>query len=156
MAERIYQNLVVGKINSVPASVHHVPFPQASDDLIDDSLSAHVAASIKLVSLGRSARKASRLKVRQPLAELIVAPGNEAEAQAVEMFRDHLLEELNVKQVTVRDCADDMVTTIVEPDMRKIGPKFGRNAATAKASPVTSFATCRTFANRPDSTSPTE
>ena len=132
MAEKIYQNLVAAQIPDAPASVHHVPFPEGDESLIDESLSAHVAASLRLVSLARAARKESKLKVRQPLAELIVVPGDEAERQAVVMFEDHFLDELNVKIVTLRDSADEMVTMTVEPNMKTIGPKFGRHVAAAR------------------------
>ncbi len=132
-AEKVYQNLVVDNIDDAPDSVHHVPFPQTDKTLIDESLSGRVAASIRLVSLARAARKDSRLKVRQPLAELIVVPGDDTERQAAEMFRDHLLEELNVKSVSLRDSAEDIVSISVEPNMKTIGPKFGRNAAAARA-----------------------
>jgi isoleucyl-tRNA synthetase len=132
MAEKIYQNLVVGQGGDAPASVHHVPFPEADEALIDESISDHVAACIRLVSMARAARKESKLKVRQPLAELIVVPGDDSERKAVEMFEDHFLEELNVKKVTLRDSADDLVTVHVEPNMKTIGPKFGRSADAAR------------------------
>ena len=135
LAESMYQNLSMDvdvTADDAP-SVHHLPFPQADESLIDESLSALVAATIRLVSLGRSARKESKLKVRQPLAELIVVPGNEVEREAVELFRDHFLEELNVKRVSRKDDAEDLVDVIIEPNMKTLGPKFGRNAAAVRA-----------------------
>ncbi len=132
MAERIFQNLVGEQTNDAPASVHHVPFPAANESLIDEALSARVAASLRLVSLGRSARKESKLKVRQPLAELIVVPGNDVERQAAEMFHEHFLEELNVKKVTVRESADDLVSVFVEANMKTLGPRFGKSASAAR------------------------
>ena len=132
MAEKIYQNLVAARIEDAPSSVHHAPFPEADESLIDDSLSAHVEASLRLVSLARAARKESRLKVRQPLAELVVVPGDGTERKAVELFRDHFLEELNVKRVTLQESADDLVTVTVEPNAKTIGPKFGRHTAEAR------------------------
>jgi len=132
MSETIYQNLVANQDERAPTSVHHVPFPEANEDLIDDSLSAHVAASIRLVSLGRAARKESQLKVRQPLAALIVVPGDETERKAAEMFEDHFLEELNVKKVIVREAADDIIKVSLEPNMKNLGPKFGKHASAAR------------------------
>ncbi|MCH8241052.1 MAG: isoleucine--tRNA ligase [Planctomycetes bacterium] len=135
LAETIYQNLTVAKAEGEDGhetSVHHLPFPTANEALIDESLSAQVAATIRLVSLGRSARKESKLKVRQPLAELIVVPGDETERQAVDLFQDHFLEELNVKRVSLRESADELFDVIVEPNMKTLGPKFGRQAAAAR------------------------
>jgi len=132
LAERIYQNLVAKQTGDAAASVHHVPFPQADENLIDETLSLHVAASLRLVSLARSARKESKLKVRQPLAELVVVPADDVERHAVELFQDHFLEELNVKKVTTRDSADDVVAVSVEPNMKTIGTKFGRHTNAAR------------------------
>jgi isoleucyl-tRNA synthetase len=48
------------------------------------------------------------------------------------MFKEHFLEELNVKTVVLRDSADDVITVNLEPNMKTLGPKFGRNAAAAR------------------------
>jgi len=132
LSESIYQNLVAKQIGDSPASVHHVPFPQADASAVDDALSTHVAASIRLVSLARFARKESKLKVRQPLAELVIVPGDDAERQAAQLFTDHFLEELNVKKVTVREDRTGLYTTRVEPNMKTLGPKMGRHAPAAR------------------------
>ncbi len=132
LAETVYRNLVASQCADAPPSVHHTEFPTADEMLVDAELSARVAATLKLMSLARSARKDSKLKVRQPLAQLIIVPGDDTEHQAVQQFRDHFLEELNVKQVTLRESAGDMTTVSVEPNMKALGPKFGRSAAAAR------------------------
>ncbi len=153
LTEEIYQHLVVrpsqdaaseprasaradapaSQNAAVPESVHHVPIPQADAALIDDALSDAVAATIRLVSLGRAARKNSNLKVRQPLAEVIIVPGSDVERQAVAMFEDHFLEELNVKKLSTRDSVDDITQVSVEPNMKALGAKFGKQTAAARA-----------------------
>jgi isoleucyl-tRNA synthetase len=132
MAETVYQNLVAKQRSDSPASIHHVPFPQADARLIDETLSAHVAATLRLVSLARSARKESNLKIRQPLAELVVVPGSDAERNAVPLFEDHFVEELNVKKVTLREDRDGLYTVTVSPNMKTLGPKFGRHLPAAR------------------------
>ena len=135
LSETIYQNLVARSADGqdgTAESVHHVPFPTVDQKMIDESLSATVAASIRLVSMGRSARKDSKLKVRQPLAELLIVPGNDEERQAVTVFEEHFLEELNVKAVTIRDDADDLVSVTVAANMKSLGAKFGKKTAGAR------------------------
>ena len=132
LSESVYQNLVVSATPGAPESVHHTPFPQADAARIDETLSARVAACIRLVSMGRSARKEANLKVRQPLAAMEVVPANDLEREAVEFFGEHFEEELNVKSVALRDSADGTYTVRVEPNMKTIGPKFGRSAPAAK------------------------
>ena len=133
MAESVYQNLVVGHLTDTPASVHHVPFPDSDKGKIDDRLSRLVDASLHLMSLGRSARKASKLKVRQPLSELVIVPATTEQREAVELFEDHFLEELNVKKVSIRDDASDMVSISLQPNMKLLGAKFGKETAIARA-----------------------
>jgi len=84
------------------------------------------------MSLGRNARKESNLKIRQPLAELVIVPGSDAEREAARLFEDHFLEELNVKKVSLRDSAADIVKVTVAPVMKTLGPKLGRRAPQAK------------------------
>jgi len=64
---------------------------------------ADMQALLNLVTLGLSARNAAKIKVRQPLAELRVRPGQDADRRAVERFVDQIKEELNVKTVTLTD-----------------------------------------------------
>ncbi len=132
LSEAIYRNLVANQGGDCAASVHHAAFPQADSSLIDETLSMHVAASLRLISLARSARKESNLKIRQPLAAVVVVPGSEAERAAVKLFEDHFLEELNVKAVSIRDDRDGLYSVSVSPNMKTLGPKFGRHLGDAK------------------------
>jgi isoleucyl-tRNA synthetase len=99
-------------------------------------------ALLKLVSLGSAARNTVKIKVRQPLAELKVQPGNEAELRAVERFADQIREELNVKGVTLHDPSKGpLLRQEVKPNMKTLGPKFGAQlkevqAAIAAANPA--------------------
>ncbi|HUU83578.1 MAG TPA: isoleucine--tRNA ligase [Phycisphaerae bacterium] len=133
LSEVIYQNLVANQVPGSPKSVHHLPFPDVDEKLIDRELSQQVAASLKIVSLARSARTASKLKVRQPLAEMIVTPYDETERAAVAKFESHMLEELNVKQITVRDSVAEMCTISVALNKKLAGPKYGRQFAAIAA-----------------------
>ena len=129
LSEHIYQNLVARQLPGAPQSVHHYDYPTADESRIDADLSARMAALLRVVSLARSVRTSAKLKVRQPLAELIVVPADNVEREAVENFTEHVLEELNVKAVSVRAEADELIAVTVNPNMKVLGPKYGRNAA---------------------------
>lgn len=132
LAENLYQNLVARQVKGSPESVHHTPFPTVDESMIAPPLSAQVAACQRLVRLGRTARKDSDLKVRQPLAEMIVVPADDSDRDAARLFEDHLLEELNVKRVSVRDDAASMYSVTLVPNQKMLGPKFGRQLNAAK------------------------
>ena len=108
-------------------SVHLCDFPQVDEGLIDADLSAEMDALLRLVSLGSSARNSVRIKVRQPLAELKVQPGDDAERRAVERFAGQICEELNIKKVTLHDAAKGPLLCFeVKPNLKTLGPKFGQ------------------------------
>jgi isoleucyl-tRNA synthetase len=128
LPEAMYQNLVVkGKgSGKEPESVHLCNYPEADESLIDAELSADMEALLRLASLGSAARNAVKIKVRQPLAELKVQPGDDRDRRAVERFADQIREELNVKKVTLHDpSAGPLLRVEVRPNMRTLGPKLG-------------------------------
>ncbi|HJT79282.1 MAG TPA: isoleucine--tRNA ligase [Gemmataceae bacterium] len=128
LTEAMYQNLVVkGKgSGKEPESVHLCDYPEEDESLIDTELSADMEALLRLVSLGSAARNTVKIKVRQPLAELKVQPGDERDRRAVERFADQIREELNVKKVTLHDPASGPLLRVeVKANPKTLGPKFG-------------------------------
>ena len=97
LAEEMYQNLVVSASAEAPESVHLADFPVADKSRIDKKLAADTRLAMKISSLGRAARSQAGIKVRQPLARVIVKVGAKREREALERLMPQLLEELNVK-----------------------------------------------------------
>jgi isoleucyl-tRNA synthetase len=97
LAEEIYRNLVGSVAKDAPESVHLADFPVADKTKIDERLSDDVRLVIKVSSLGRAARSEAGIKVRQPLAKVMVKVGAKKEREALERLTPQLLEELNVK-----------------------------------------------------------
>jgi isoleucyl-tRNA synthetase len=125
LAEAMYQNQIVRGAGR-GESVHLEAFPAAEEALIDPDLSADMDALLRLVSLGSAARNSVKIKVRQPLAEMKVQPGDERDGRAVERFADQICEELNVRKVTLHDPAQGpLLRALVKPDVKALGPKFG-------------------------------
>jgi isoleucyl-tRNA synthetase len=137
VTETIYQNLIVhGRGGAVPESVHHADYPNVDGALVDEPLSEEMDALLRLVSLGSAARNAVKIKVRQPLAELRIQPGSDAEKQAVARFADQIQDELNIKRATLHEGADPLLTFEVKPNPKNLGPKLGpriKDVATALA-----------------------
>jgi isoleucyl-tRNA synthetase len=124
LTETMYQNLTQG-VSGRAESVHLCPYPTVNEGLIDEELSADMDALLALVSLGSAARNSVKIKVRQPLAELKVQPGEESVRRAVERFADQVSEELNLKKVTLHNGqASPLLRYDVKPNMKALGPKF--------------------------------
>ena len=121
MSEDIYQNLVRSVDATAPESVHLCRFPQADESLIDEYVNEQMAALMNVISLGRACRNAASLKVRQPLSALYVK-GTQFDAA----FRELAADELNVKNVIFTDDARAFTTYTLKPQMRTLGPKYGK------------------------------
>ena len=121
MAEEMYQNLVRSVDPTAPESVHLCDFPTADESLIDESLNTQMSALLSVVGLGRACRAAANLKVRQPLSTLYVKGTSFDEA-----FSALAEDELNVKKVVFTDDARAFTTYNLKPQMRTLGPKYGK------------------------------
>jgi isoleucyl-tRNA synthetase len=101
LAEELYQNLVGSVSSDAPESVHLTDFPVADKSKIDEKLMADIQLAMKISSLGRAARSQAGIKVRQPLAKVVVAVSSSSEGEALKKLEAQLLEELNVKGLEV-------------------------------------------------------
>ena len=99
LADELYQNLVLVAFPDAPESVHLADFPVADETKIDQRLSADIQLAMKLSSLGRAARSQASIKVRQPLAEVIVRVDSKREKEGLERVKSQVLDELNVKDL---------------------------------------------------------
>jgi isoleucyl-tRNA synthetase len=130
-----------------PDSVHLAAWPTADLSLIDDELAAQMTLVRRLVELGRSARSAAAVKVRQPLGRAVVsAPGfGSLPDELLAQIRD----ELNVRELTPLDtAAGELVRYTVRPNFRALGARFGSStqpvaAAVAAADPAALAAALR-------------
>lgn len=125
VAEELYQNLVRPVDSSAPKSVHLASFPVSDPGLIDHELMADMRLAMRVVSLGHAARSKVGIKVRQPLAEVIVRLRAPEERQRLEPFLDLIGEELNVKAVHVVLDESALVTYQVRPQPSILGKKYG-------------------------------
>jgi isoleucyl-tRNA synthetase len=129
VAEDIYQNLVRSWNPDAPESVHLCDWPAANEALIDEELSASVRLIQRLASLGRSARSKANVRVRQPLARVHVKTASERERATVLALAEQLLEELNVKELSLATEDVDFLKYHVRPNLPILGPKYGQQVA---------------------------
>jgi isoleucyl-tRNA synthetase len=124
-AETIYQN-VKSPLAAAPESVHLCDWPRVDENLRDENLVREVEGVLQVVSLGHGARKNSKIRVRQPLARVLVqAPTPELRA-GIENWRDTIIDELNVKKLELLDDAGDLVSYSLKANLPKLGPRFGK------------------------------
>lgn len=122
MTESIYQNLVRSVDKSAPESIHLCNFPTVNEKAIDKELEDKMDKVLEIVVLGRAARNGAALKNRQPLANMYVKLDGTLDGYYTDIIRD----ELNIKNVCFTDKVDDFVTYRFKPQLKTVGPKFGR------------------------------
>ena len=122
MAENIYQNIVKSVDDTAPISIHLCDFPEVAEDLIDKKLEEQMEKVLEIVVLGRSARNGSSRKNRQPLNVMYVKLDGELEETYTSIIKD----ELNIKKVDFTDAVDNFVTYTFKPQLKTVGPKFGK------------------------------
>ena len=121
LAEEIWQNLVVNNVPGAPESVHLCDFPESDTARIDPDMEKQMDALMEVIQLGRACRNAANLKVRQPLQKLYVK-GASFEKAYQELCED----ELNVREVIFTEDARAFTTYQLKPQMRTLGPKYGK------------------------------
>jgi isoleucyl-tRNA synthetase len=101
--------------------------------LVDRELSAQMGLARRLVELGRSARAAASLGIRQPLSRALAGAAGFASLPAG--LRDQVAGELNVRVLeALSTVGDDLVDHVVKPNFRTLGRRFGsRTQAVAAA-----------------------
>jgi isoleucyl-tRNA synthetase len=121
LAEEIWQNLVVNNVPGAPESVHLCDYPTADEARIDREIEEQMDALVEVVQLGRACRNSANLKVRQPVQNLYVKG-----ASFGKDYQALCEDELNVKEVIFTEDARAFTTYQLKPQMRTLGPKYGK------------------------------
>jgi isoleucyl-tRNA synthetase len=128
VADEIFTKLAPA---GAPESVHLCDFPQTDPGLLDEQLERGMAVAREAVELGRAARAQAKVKIRQPLAEIVVVASGE-EREAIGRFEPLILDELNVKTVRYVTDADELAKFELKPNFKALGPRVGKNMPLVK------------------------
>lgn len=117
MTEEVYRNLT-GDL-----SVHLSTFPVVKEELIDKHVEERMDLVRDLVTLGRGARETVKIKVRQPISQVIVDGKYEG---LISDLVDLIMEELNVKGVVFAKNLGDYMNFSLKPNFKVLGPVLGQ------------------------------
>ena len=122
MTEDIYQNLVRSIDANAPESIHLCDFPEVHENWIDPKMEEDMADLLEIVVMGRAARNTANIKNRQPIGTMYV----KSEFQLSEFYKEIIEDELNIKEVVFKDDIADFISYSFKPQMRTVGPKYGK------------------------------
>ena len=105
-------------------SVHLADFPKYDDGLIDLKLEEKMDTVRDLISLGRKIREDVKIKVREPLSEVIL---DKKQEKLIGDLTTLIEEELNVKKVVFTNEIDSYINFEIKPNFKVCGKLFGSN-----------------------------
>lgn len=106
-------------------SVHYLMLPQPKESLIDVTIETAVSRMQTVVELGRVIRDRRTLPMKYPLKEIVVIHKDVAVLQDVTSLQNYIMEELNVRVVTVTaDKHKYGVMLRAEPDHKVLGARL--------------------------------
>ncbi|MDR2844204.1 MAG: isoleucine--tRNA ligase [Candidatus Symbiothrix sp.] len=107
-------------------SVHLSDFPVADESLIDKDLEERMQIAQDISSLVLALRRKVNIKVRQPLASIMVPVMDAHQQEAMQAVQALILNEVNVKTITYVDNAAGVLVKRIKPDFKKLGPRYGK------------------------------
>ena len=116
ISEEIYMKLT-GK-----ESVHLEDYPVCDESLINEEIEEKMDLTRDICSLGRFAREEAKIKVRQPISELILSHENK---DLICTLEDMIKEELNVKNILYIEDMTKYMDYIIKPNFREVGKTLG-------------------------------
>ncbi|MBQ8128283.1 MAG: isoleucine--tRNA ligase [Prevotella sp.] len=118
-ADQLYRDLGGEK-----TSVHLDTFPVCDESLIDADLEARMEMAQKITSMVLALRRKVNIKVRQPLAAIMI-PATEEQKKYIEAVKQLIMNEVNVKELKFVE-GQGVLVKKVKCNFRTMGKKFGK------------------------------
>ncbi|MCH5219283.1 MAG: isoleucine--tRNA ligase [Muribaculaceae bacterium] len=137
-ADRLFRDLHAG-MGEEAVSVHLVTFPEVNEAALDPDLEVRMNLAQVITSMVLALRRKVNIKVRQPLACVMIPIGDEERRRQLLAIRELVLNEVNVKELKLVGNDEGTLVKRVKLDFKKLGPKFGKQmkAVAAAASNLT-------------------
>ena len=103
-------------------SVHLADYPKYDEALINEKIESRMDLVRDLISLGRNIREDVKIKVRQPISEVLIDQKNE---DLISDLVDLIKEELNVKEVKFIKDVENYMNFTVKPNFKEVGKLLG-------------------------------
>jgi isoleucyl-tRNA synthetase len=124
--DQLYNDLNAVTKREHAGSVHIARFPEADEQLIDKSIEERMDIAQRVSSMILSLRRKEKIKVRQPLAKIIVPVLNENFRKQFEAVENIILTEVNVKEVEYLTDASGIIKKKIKANFKALGPKYGK------------------------------
>ncbi|MBT4409236.1 MAG: isoleucine--tRNA ligase [Bacteroidetes bacterium] len=124
--DQLFLDLNKGTGRDMTDSVHLTDYPECNKTLIDSDLEARMALAQKISSMVLGLRRKVNIKVRQPLAKIMVPALDDTFARQIKAIEDIIKSEINVKDVEFLDDASGILVKRIKPNFKLLGKKHGK------------------------------
>jgi isoleucyl-tRNA synthetase len=125
-ADRLFNDLNKASGRFDIKSVHLATFPKADTTQIDKALEERMEMAQSISSMVLGLRRKVKLRVRQPLARIIIPILDNTTEKQLEAVKDIILSEINVKEIEYITDTTGILVKKIKADFKKLGPKFGK------------------------------
>ena len=133
----LFQSLNEVSNKDKASSVHLADFPEVDTALIDKDLEERMQIAQTISSMVLSLRKKEKIKVRQPLAKIIVPVIDDTLQAKVEKVESYILNEINVKEIEYLSDTSGIISKTIKPNFKTLGPKYGKHMKAISAAVAT-------------------
>ena len=126
ISDRIFMDLNDASGRDKAESIHLTDFPVANDNLIDKDLEERMELAQKISSMVLSLRKKTFLRVRQPLAKIMIPVLSAHIKDQIVAVEDLILSEVNVKEIEYITDDSGILVKKIKPNFKTLGPKYGK------------------------------
>lgn len=124
----LYQNLTeILPVAAKSESVHLTILPEADLSLVDNALNERMELAQNISSMVLSLRKKMGINVRQPLAKVLIPVLDDNFKDKVELVKDLILSETNIKEISYITDAAGFIKKKVKPNFKALGAKVGKD-----------------------------
>jgi len=125
-ADMLYTDLNKITAKEVDQSVHLADFPVCDESMINSDLELKMALAQKASSMILGLRRKEKLKVRQPLAKIMVPVLTKEFQEQFDAVKNIILSEVNVKEVEFLTDAAGIISKKIKANFKTLGPKYGK------------------------------
>ena len=124
--DKLYSDLNSVANKTTEESVHLAPFPSFDEQLIDTTLEERMDIAQKISSMILALRRKVSIKVRQPLAKIMIPVPDKSFKAKFEAVKNLVLAEVNVKDVEYIDDTSSLLVKKAKANFKTLGPRYGK------------------------------
>ena len=125
LPEALFRALNAASGKHPAESVHLADFPVTDSKIIDKDLEERMQLAQDISSMVLSLRKKENIKVRQPLAKIMIPVLDKHFEKQLKAVEDLIKSEVNVKEVEYLQDTAGVIVKKVKPDFKQLGKKLG-------------------------------